>query len=63
MQVSEDGLLRLVKDRWGYTHSFLGYPFESREEALKGLSNYVAENEDVYMGSYTLVESYRIEYD
>lgn len=63
MQVSEDGFLRLVRDRWGYTHSHLGYPFGSREEALMALSYCIDKGEDVSMDSYMLVESYRVGLD
>jgi hypothetical protein len=63
MEMREDGLLMDVKDRWGQTHSRLGYPFDSREKALEALSNHVANDEDVFMDTYVLVESYKVGFD
>ena len=58
MTVTRDGRLIVPEDNWGYDCPVLGFPFDSREEALKALEDHVDKGKG--SGSYVLVEQFSL---
>lgn len=59
MSVTRDGRLTVPEDDYGHQCTVLGFPFESRQDAIHALEDFI-KREETSSGSYVLVEQFAI---